>query len=203
MVNIDRVRVVWPNVIGGPGVSTYYVQSGPPAVAKIRLFLDNMKSYLPIGIQLQVENAGDTIDSVTGNLTGSWSVSAAAVVAGTANGVFSGSSGFAVKWNTVDIVNNHRLRGRTYFVPGGSSVYQSDGSIDETKRSGIVIVANAFITDMGTDLKIWSRPRAAAPAWTDRRGITHPAVSARAGATGVVTSSAVPDKAVVLTSRRD
>src|SRR5674476_946106 len=105
--------------------------------------------------------------------------------------------GMCVDWNTGVVMDLHRLRGRTFVVPCSGAQFDVDGSPLSTAVSGLQSAGDALIAADG-NLMVWHRPRAAKAADGSR-----PAVTARAGGYANVTTAHVPDKAVVLRSRRD
>jgi len=203
MANIQRFRVTWAGLTGLPGVSTFYVADGATAMAPIRAYFDALKAFVASGVVWSFPSGGDILEETTGALTGAWAATPAANVNATGVGVFSAPSGFSVKWLTTSIVNGHRVTGRTYFVPAARDAYDALGTLNDTIIAPINAAGATMIASMPTNLLVWSRPREAFPAWTDKFGNSHPAVTAASGLAVIATSSAVSDKAAVLTSRRD
>jgi|SRR5665647_825412 len=198
MVDLYRTRAVWTGFPGGPGISTFYgLVSGALVPNLHQLFVD-LYTELPNDVSVQVQEFGDVIDDATGALTGAWSTTP--VLPCTFNGgvPYTAPAGFLAHWLTTTILDGHRLRGSTFFVPGGGSIYDTDGSISATHLTAIKAACATFFAAASGDLAVWHRPRAAAPATA-----YHPAVTARAGGHGIVTGYSVPDKSVVLRSRRD
>jgi len=160
-------------------------------------------SNFPPVVHLQVEATGDTIDSSTGALVGSWADTVHAGLIGTSGSDYSAVSGALLRWFTNTFLSGRRLRGHTFLVPISGGNYDSAGQIIPAVIVGYDAIVAAFIAAMGTDFKMWQRPRLAKPAYTDRRGVTHPAISARGGGFGpVITGSARPT-VTELRSRRD
>jgi len=198
MTDLYRTRAIWSGFPGGPGVSTFYGLGSGLLVPNIRALMLAVSGILPTDVTIQVENTGDILDDATGALTGSWTSSPVLSVHGLQAGAYAAPSGVCMDWLTTTIADGHRLKGRTFFVPCSSVAYQNDGSIDPTQLATLITQAATFMAAASGDLVVWHRPRvaAAATAW-------HPAVTARAGSNGLVTGSGVPDKVVVLRSRRD
>lgn len=203
MTNIQRERVSWSGFIGAPGISTFYFSDAAAAIDDLFAWLAAMKGPLPTNVSMQMPTDGDIIDALSGDITGGWTQAASAAHVGAYSGGYSAASGFQVVWNTAGILDGRRLKGRTYFVPSGNGTFTSDGTLEDTGRATLQTACNAFVTAMAGNLKVWHRPRAFTPAWTDVRGLTHPAKAARAGGFDSVISAFVPDKSVVLTSRRN
>ena len=88
------------------------------------------------------------------------------------------------------------MQGRTFLVPLFGSAYDSNGSILNAYVTTIATAAEAMRTETGPAFGVWGRPRAADPDHV-------PPITARDGLWGPAVSSRVPDKTVILTSRRD
>lgn len=198
MTTINRIRAAWTGFPGGPGVSTFYSLGGTESVPAIHDLFDGLVGSLPIDVSVQVESVGDQIEDTTGALVGSWSLDAVLPVHGTFEDAYAAPVGVCFSWDTSTIVDHHRLRGRTFIVPAAPSVFDPDGTVNSAALAVLIGLGEALVTDMSGDLVVWHRPRLAKAATA-----YHPAVTARAGGHGVVTACSVPDKAVVLRSRRD
>lgn len=189
MTTMNRVSVAWQNWPGAPGVTQLYVTGAitQPSVDSIRSFFQALVSLIPSGLTIQVPSSGDQIDDVTGRITGAWSVaSTPAVVTGTASGNYAGNAGAVIHWLTTVVVNNRRLRGRTFIVPlSGGATYDTGGSLAPATITTLTTAANGLVTALGVTLAIWHRP-------TNFSG----------GSSAAVTSVRVPDLAVSLRSRR-
>ena len=147
---------------------------------------------------MRCEPTGDQIDDRTGELTGSWSGGDTSEHIGISSSPYPAPAGVIMHWLTDTVIDGHHLRGRSYFVPAASENYQADGSITSAALASLTGYASDFQTDADGNLVIWHRPRAARAADGSR-----PAVTARVGSHAFVTASSVPDKVVVLRSRRD
>lgn len=197
MAALQRVRMAWSGFPGGPGVSTFYALDATTLLTPLRVMAASMEPRLPLDVSLVVEPTGDIIESTTGEITGSWTGSTAAGVTGTSSGAYSAPTGFVTEWLTELHLSGRLLRGRTFWVPAGGAVFANDGTIDSPVLTDMRIVAALFVSQSAGNLAVWQRPRKARAADGSR-----PAVLARGGGHGIVTSSRVPDKAVVLRSRR-
>lgn len=160
--------------------------------------MEHMRSYLPNNVTLTVAADGDEIDSVTGNLTGGWASGASTSYTGLNTSPWAAPVGFSIVWNTGAIVGGKRLKGRSYFVPAQGTMYDDTGTLDDTLRGEVVGYAAAFVTAGADNFTVWQRPRALRPATG-----TLPELAARGGGFASVVAATVPDKTVVLTSRRD
>lgn len=198
MVNIDRVRVSLTGFVGAPGVATHYGLNGPALAADAWTFWQQVAALMPTTVNINVENSGDTLNDATGDIVGAWSAAVFVPLFGGATGSYSAPSGCCVTWLTTDVVDSHRVRGRTFVVPMGISQYQDDGSLAPGTITGLKTVADALVANSAGNFVVWSRPRAARLATP-----TLPGLPARAGSNHVITATRVADKVAVLRSRRD
>jgi hypothetical protein len=136
------------------------------------------------------------IDDVTGDLLNIYTATGVSPVTCGGGGVFSAPSGACVDWLTTTVHGTRRMQGRTFFVPLFGSAYDSNGTILNAYVTTIATAAEDMRTATGPTFGVWGRPipPPVPPATTPvaRDGIWGPAVSSR-----------VPDKAVILRSRRD
>jgi hypothetical protein len=189
-----EMLVTWNGASGLPGYSKFRFigeLSGSTlntAAANLRVLLDAVKAYIPSIVTLSF-SPGATWHSDDGTLTAEVAIgSLPANVAGTGAGAYLSATGFLIFWNTGAINGGKKVRGRTYFVPTPVSIAQSDGSVIETARTIIQAAATAFAT---------STP---SPAINSRARPGNPAAGNQ---TVSVISATVPDKQVILRSRRD
>lgn len=168
------------------------------AVASVRAFWSGIAGNFPAGTSIQTENSGDIIEDSTGDLTGAWTAEAVMAVAGVGPTEHAAPCGLQIRWDTAIVVHGHRLRGRTFVVPISNTNYQADGTIVEGSRAATLVVAEALLAAQNASFAIWHRPRLARPA-----DGSVPAVEARVGSSALVTAASVPNKVVVLRSRRD
>lgn len=198
MVNIQRVRVAFTGLRGLPGVSTFYATAGADMISPLRDFYAALNGNFPIGMTTVVENFGDIIEDSTGALTGTWSGAVSAAVVSTTSQTYAAPVGACVNWLTGQVIGGRRLRGRTFIVPLVSGTYQGDGTLTPEFLGELNTARANFTNAVGTTFLVWGRPRLAVPATP-----THKAVTARLGASALVTSSLVKDRCAVLRSRRD
>ncbi len=184
MTTLNRYRVQWTGLAGGNGVTTLYGLSSATQLAAIRTFFNACAAYIPASVTLKFPNAGDTIDSATGLINGGWAESAAAnVVCANAN-VFNAAGGAEVVTHTNVVRNRRRVVGRHFMVPWGA--YQSDGTILDAAVTAVNTAAATLWNP--ANMFVWHRP--SSPGASD-------------GAADSILSATMPDKAVVLRSRRD
>lgn len=203
MAPLNRVRAQWTGFPGAPGVSTFYTSDPLIFLPALRALYLVMAPSLPTDVQISFDAFGDVVESSTGLITGSWVAPAVSLVQGTSPSVYSAPTGFQIAWQTSAITSGRRIKGRTFFVPGGSSIFTGGGGIAGPTRSTIDAAILTFLASVTTNMVIFQRVRKAAGAWTDVKGKVHPAVAFRAGGAGVVNAGHVAPLAVVLTSRRD
>lgn len=185
MTEIYRVRSVWTGFPGGPGVTAHYFLDVATACASLGTFWHDLYMQLPSDVHIQVENAGDILEDSTGALTGAWSAAAVSVVNGDNSARYSAPVGACIDWNTETIGPHRRLRGRTFVVPICSDSFDTDGSLDPTKRASIQTAADALLAAQSASFVVYHRG------------------TGSDGTNGLVTSAYVPDLAAVLRSRRD
>ena len=185
MTDIYRVRSVWSGFPGGPGVTTMFFLDVATAVASVHTFWTDISDRLPLDVHVQVQNVGDIINDETGDMTGAWSAESVTVVNGASDNPYAAPVGACINWLTETIAHARRLRGRTFIVPISNQDFQSDGSLGAAPRADILAAAEALIESQSLSFVVWHRGTG-----TD-------------GSNGLITAATVPDKAVVLRSRRD
>lgn len=190
-----EVVVLWQGALGGlPGYSKFRfigeLSGGTltTAAANLRTFLEAIKSNLPSAVSLTIQPSASWHDD-DGTLTAEVAIaSPPAATQGSGAGSVSAASGFLVRWFTGAINGGKKVEGRTYFVPVSIAVLQSDGTISDSNRTAIQTAANTFAQ---------STP---SPAVNSRARPGNPAAGNQ---TVAIISATVPDKQVVLRSRRD
>lgn len=197
----SRVRVTWSGPKGTPGVTTFFGDGGTvPNIAALQTFFTAIRTFIPTGYTLQVENQGDFVDDGTGELTGTWSAAAQSAIATSGTGGYAAPVGMQVTWLTEGIHNGRRLRGRTFLVP--FTALGTDGQYLAGAVTALSDAANALRNAAGPKFGVWGRPTfpptdPAAPAGTPR-----PAPVTQ-GLWSPWTAHRVTNKPVVLRSRRD
>lgn len=183
----NRIKVLWTGLTGLPGLSQFYVGTGITDPTPIRTFFDAIKAQFPTGLTWTVQNAGDTISETDGQIVSGWTGPAQTPVVATGGaGAYPAPSGCYVKWSGTAVVGGRRPFGKTFMVPLGPGGYSSSGAIATATSTALTVAATALIAALGGELKIWHR--------------TGPTT---AGAFLTTTAASVPNKAVVLTGRRD
>ena len=164
----------------------------------VRSFWEGMFSMIPANVTIKVDGVGDVIEDTTGALVGQWIFPAPAVVQCTGAGTYAAPAGALIRWETGVIKDGRRLRGRTFVVPMINFQFQTDGTLAPTTQSDMLAAAAVLQTEQNASFVVWHRPFAGAPAVG-----TRPARPSHLGSHSLVTGASIPDKVVVLRSRRD
>jgi hypothetical protein len=197
MVTLNRVRVTWTGLPGGPGVTTHFFDtSATPPLAQIRTAYANLVNFLPGAVTLQVQPTGDQIDALTGKITGDWAGTAVAAVSGGVAAAYSAAVGGVVDWKTSAIVLGRRLRGRTFIVPLISSSFTSSGVLTAGAITALQSFATGMMPGTGPAMQIWSRPVVPTPQVPNPK-------NPRSGQASIVVANVVPSLTAVMRSRRD
>jgi hypothetical protein len=203
MAVLDRHRVTWTGFIGAPGVSTFYCATGFPMNAHLHTFFVAIASVIPTDVTITIEPSGDSIESTTGSLTGTWADTTPAPVVGSDATSYSAVSGLLIAWTTSVFLSGRRLRGHTFIVPIGADIYDTAGQVAGAAAVSVEAAAQALVTAGSGTQMIWQRPRVAQASYTDRRGVVHPAITARGGGFGSVSTAVCRRLVTELRSRRD
>jgi len=186
MATIERIRCQWSGFTGSPGLSTFYCTDAITLLPQVRTFFQAFTAFLPPAVVISFEPFGARIESTTGVLTGAWSTGVTpATVQGSSAASYSAPAGMMVNWLTTAVVNGRFLRGKTFLVPAAAAAL--DGTPATAAVSALQAAAVA-LNGAGGNLLVWHRPTTEAPT---------------SGAAFAVSSVQVPDKIVVLRSRRD
>ena len=187
MTALRRYRVQWTGMPGGPGVTTIYTaDSSGAALGLLHTFFLACQPYVPADVTIKSpDTAGDIIDDATGAITGRWTDSGFAnIVCANAN-VYNAAGGAMMRLLTNNVRGRRRVQGRWFLVPWGA--YQSDGTILDAAVTAMNNAGNTLALSSAGPY-VWHRP--SAPGASDGQAY---------GATNLV----MPDKSVVLRSRRD
>lgn len=187
MANLARVRIVWNGTaITGPGVTTmYFDEAGSGFVAAVQNWVASWKNYIPGATTMTVEGFGDLIDVATGALSGTWTDGTTLTQVGTFSGAFAAGVGARTVWDTAGVHNGRRVRGSSFIVPLGASLYDTDGTLAGATLTTLTGAATTLIGGSTYDMQIYSRP-----------------VGGAGGQASAVISSQVPDRVSWLRSRR-
>jgi hypothetical protein len=193
VTEIYRSQTVWSGFPGGPATTTLYT-SAIPVTSGIKAFFTALKPYVPPTVTWTIKGNGDKLEDSTGALTGAWS--SGGDLTETANAgasAYAAPVGFLVTLLTSTIVHNHHVKGRIFMVPMSNGIMDTNGTLTGTALTAITTAANALVSSQSAQLGVWSRPVKKAT----------PNTPVRPGQFCIVTGVNVPDKCVVLRSRRD
>jgi hypothetical protein len=204
MANIWQVTWRWTGFTGAPGYTNFYYAATAgdatealAAATKSRLFFSGVASVLPTFVNVALVTDVRLIDDGTGNLVSIFTVTGISSVTGSAgSSAYPGPAGGCVDWITGVVHGKHLMTGRTFLVPLLGSAFDTNGSLASGIITTIATGSEAMRTASGPAFGVWGRPRAAKTVG----GVVIPALS---GLWSAAVSSRVPDKAVVLRSRRD
>lgn len=186
MAIIQRVVCEWSGGAGLPGYSIFHgVGTSVDVVTDLVTFFTAIADRIPFGVSVKVPSSGDSIEAATGVLAGSWSGASGATVAGAGGATWAAGVGALVIWNTPNIRNGRRVRGRTFLAPLDDGGFDGSGTLTTAYISDIEAAATALAG--GGNLVVWSRPTA--PGASD-------------GDSSEVTSARVPDRITSLRTRR-
>jgi hypothetical protein len=204
LAHIWQVVWNWTGTTGGIGYTNLYYGStagtGSEALAAVQkayTLFQNAKAHLPGGVTVAPFTDVRLIEDTTGDLVNIFTVTGVPSVGG-GGGAFgySGASGACIDWLTGVIHGKHLMVGRTFLVPASQATYETNGTIAAQAIIDIATAAEAMRVGSGPVFGVWGRPRKARTVG----GVTIPALT---GLFAPAISSRVPDKAVVLRSRRD
>lgn len=199
MTEIARVTVNWTGFTGAPGFTNLYFRGATSqpidqatvdaAITKVDAWLAAWQSRLPATVTVVTDSSVEVIEDTTGELQGFFAGTPGAARVGSGTGNYSAASGAVANWYTEIVRNGRRIRGRTFIVPVAGNFLATNGSLDDTSLTGLRTSTATFITRTGAAyLVVWGRPTT--PLATD-------------GVSAEVTAFTIPDKAAILTSRRD
>lgn len=203
-MQIIRVLANWTGFPGAPGYSSFHFSSdggfwdggilgdgaqvaAQAAADRVISAFNECAAYFPKIVRIRTDPEVSIIDSDTGETLGAVDIDGDTVAGIAPNDDYAGPTGAVVNWRTNDYRFGRRIRGRTFLVPIAGSSYDSDGTLGNAALQNIRAFGEEMVgSSGGPEFGVWSRPR-------DGEG----------GVFATVTNSSVPDKAVVLRSRRD
>jgi hypothetical protein len=185
MADLRKVLVTWNGATGLPGLSVFYTLAADDVTTNLGTFFTAIKALFPAGMTWSIPSAGDQVSDNSGQLTGGWVGGTAATVTATGGGSYAAGTGTFVQWGTSIIVNNRRLKGRTFLAPLSSTQYDTDGTIS---AAPVTTMNTALSTLVGVSkLRVFHRP---------------PVHTFSGGTSSVITSGVCADKATSLRTRR-
>jgi hypothetical protein len=177
-----QMQVKWTGISGMPGYTNFYFQAIDDfAPTDVKGFFNILGPALPAGVTINIPNNGKTIDLATGQANGTWSHGTAQTVTGTNTTQTLQASGLVFNWHTGYYVGGRELRGKTFIVPICANIFNPNGTLVTSWKTNVANAAAALVAATAQPI-VWSRAR---------------------NTTASITSGAVPDKQVVLRSRRD
>lgn len=201
MASILRVRAQWSGFQGAPGFNLFHfgafdsegfvAADSQSAVDRTRTFFNSIANSLPSQVSITVLGDVDVLEPGSGSLQEVHSVTAPAVVTGTAisTAAFASAVGAVIGWRTNQVRNGRRIRGRSFMVPLTSGAFETNGTLNSSHITSIGAAASTLRTSTGNaHLGVWARPTA--PGATD-------------GEWAIASAHTVPDMGAVLRSRRD
>lgn len=204
MANIWQVTWRWAGIVGGIGYTNLFYAAtagdGAEALAactKSRLLFDGFKSLVPNTVSISLQGDVRLIEDTSGDIVNIFTVSGPAAVGGTGSSTsYSASTGVVIDWLTGVVHGKHLMQGKTFVVPTISTAFGS-GVVSTGALTTFATAAEAMRTATGPAFGVWGRPRDAKV----RPG--KPDLPALTGHFATAISSRIPQKAVVLRSRRD
>lgn len=192
---IYRVKTTWTGFTGAPGYTflhfdapTEPTTAGAKAVYDAAAsFFSGISSQVTTAIKFDVSTEVEILEQTTGQMIDVLAVTGTSTITGIMGGGFSSSTGACVTWETGEIKNGRRVRGRTFLVPLASANYDTDGTLTAAGLTDLRNAATA-LAGGGFSFGIFSRP--SAPGASD-------------GSFHTVTSGRINDKTAILTNRRD
>ena len=166
-----RVRTVLSGWAGGPGLNTFYFDwiapstpalGAPDVVARVRSFWSGIAALFPTTFSAQVQANVDDLDPSNGQLLGTYSGGAPAVVAGaTAGGYNAYATAVLLRENTNTVQRGRRVVGRSFIGPVASAV-DSGGNPLASNVTTLLTQAATMLTGTTTAFPVvWSRPNLA------------------------------------------
>lgn len=185
MATIRRCEVIWNGVGGLPGLSVFYAPAGVDPTGSLVTFFNAIKGDFPSPLTWTVTNGGDELDDATGTLSGGWVGTAGGAVVATGATAHAAGTGAYVVWNTADVVNGRRVKGRTFLAPLKFDDYDASGTIASASIATMLAAATILVTSGKT--VIWHRPGS---------------VGGGPGSSHVISNPTIPDKVTSLRTRR-
>lgn len=188
---LDQAVLSWTGFPGAPGFSVFYAIHGTSGhLTLLANWVASFKNLLPANVKISFPSGGRVIDASNGEQVDVWTGTPPAVQQGTETGKYAAPVGVMTRWNTGTIHHGKMVKGKTFIVPTSSVVFDTDGSMLGSMLTVFQDAANTLVAASDEALVIWARPRSDKPGFPNN------------GASCPIVSATVPDKAVVLRSRR-
>lgn len=201
MAVVSVLKVEWSGFVGGPGLSQFVLEGDDPldlqpALQALEDFFVALAPLIPNNILLTPQTEALHYEHTTGVLLGATQLTAVGASTGTATGTWAAACGGSIQWDTGQIQNGRRVRGRTFIVPMAVNAYEDDGTLTSTAVSTMTTASGEISTFVGPNaantFQVWGRPRDATE--------TQPAKPA---SLAQITGASVSDKVAILRGRRD
>lgn len=192
---ILRVKAEWTGWSGAPGYSVFHFgnfDTGSTAAAQdaadaVSDFFGVVQTLMPVSISVRPLSTVELVDETNGRIMDIYGIVPQPGSAGQYTQGFSAVSGALIHWDTDGVRNGRRVRGKTFLVPLGNALYENNGTIAPAQITMLQTAAQGLIDNPDTALHVYGRPT----------------IAGDDGASYAVLSARVPDKAVILRSRRD
>ncbi len=204
MTTMYKATVNWSGFPGAPGFTNLYATTTDPLQAGLDTFLGGVNTLighwantLPGGVHIVVSPEVPLIEDVDGALVDIMTATTTPPDHnGALGGIYSGPSGWCVDWLTATVAFGKRRQGRSFVVPASTEIYQTDGTIAAATLTEQRAAATVYASATTFHPVVWVRPFEG----DSTPGHIRPA---HAGLAVAIVAARVPDKAVVLRSRRD
>lgn len=171
-MSMARLRVELTDPAMGSGVATHYFTGLTlDAQEAAKSFWSSLAAVMAGYVSIKVPNVADVLDETTGELLNTTVQGTEGNYTGGGTGAYAGGVGGAITWETAGVVAGRRVRGRTFVVPLAQNSYDTDGTLSAAVVTALSNAAQGLITDAGSELVVWSRPR------TALAGSVHPVVA--------------------------
>jgi hypothetical protein len=205
VASIWQVTWAWTGFPGATGYSNLYYRASTSDAGEAagvcqqsQLLWTGLKGLLPQQVTISLQPDVRLLEDSTGNLVNIFTVTGIPPTTGSAAaGVYSAPSGGCIDWLTGVIHGKHLMVGRTFVVPLAGAAYQNNGTLADTTVTTLATAAESMRqANPAHPFGVWGRPRKA-------DNTSNPPKPALTGFFANAISSRIPDKAVVLRSRRD
>lgn len=171
MPQVIRYETPWGIPNAGPSTSVWHmaataIQSDVQAtVDAIRQFFDDIKALLPNDVTIGGSATFSILDTASGQLVGTGSVTQPGPVTGTAAQGWAAGAGGRILWPTDTVRNGRKIVGSTFLVPLASIAYDNNGFLQGTTRTTLGNAAATLLATAGihAGLLVYSRPAPGKP----------------------------------------
>lgn len=200
-MSLVRVQTTWTGVAGSPYYTNLYAigplttNNGEDLAAAWFTFLGSLSGTLSGGMVATIDPELLEFNETDGAVTGAATRTTSIVNFSATGDVLPRANQLLLQWTTNGIVNNRRVRGRT-FLPGALESHNSSAGTPLTVLGTPVNSAiAALLTTMSGRMRIWAQPHTATP--------EKPKPVTRPGSAWPVQTGAIAPYWAILRSRRD